>query len=38
LLEHSGAVELAKAARFQLGMSNQHNQALQRPYAREGNW
>jgi enoyl-CoA hydratase/carnithine racemase len=36
LLEHSAAVDLAKAARFQLGMSI-HNQALQRPYAREGN-
>lgn len=37
LLEHSAAVELAKAARFQLGMSSRHDQAIQRPYSREGN-
>ena len=35
LLEHSAAAELAKAARFKLGMPNHHHQAPQRAYARE---
>jgi len=35
LLEHSAAAELAKAARYKLGMPNHHHQAPQRASARE---